>query len=107
MLTRRNRRSPQFTAGRLLALVGVIGLLLETASTPAIAGTPCLVLLLVIIVLALVAGIAFNIRLVNSLVAVGGVAILMLHVGTPGTFTLILLVALLGWLLGLILRWRR
>lgn len=93
--------------GRLLALVGLSGLILEAATLPVVGRHPGLIYAIVVAGLALAAGITFDLHLTNALIAVGGVLLLVTRAGASAVVVLAVLLALLGWLTGLLGRLRR
>jgi hypothetical protein len=95
------------TLGAALALTGAASLMLELLALPGMARVPHIGLIAAGLSLLFITGIAFDRGLVNSVLAVGGVVVLLVRYGAKGAVAFIILLALMGWILGLLLGWRR
>jgi hypothetical protein len=96
----RVRRASGPNLGSMIAVIGIAGLLLDTASLPAVSRFGGSAEILVLVAVVLIIGTAITGKLTSVVVGMLGLVVAGLTLGVTGTVSLLILIALMLWILG-------
>lgn len=93
--------------GSIIAVVGIAALVFEASKLPIVESTPGAAPLLALLVVVLVVGTVVAGRITPVITAILGVGVLAMSLGLEQAITLVVVVGLLFWMLGLVRGWTR